>query len=48
MENDKNVLDKGPFFHGTKVELKLGVYSFRIVHPIIRIKSLVISILRQR
>lgn len=24
MENKKNVLDKGPFFHGTKVELNIG------------------------
>ncbi len=24
MDNKKNVLDNGPFFHGTKVELKIG------------------------
>lgn len=24
MDNEQNILDKGPFFHGTKAELKIG------------------------
>jgi len=29
MNDKKDVLDNGPFFHGTKAELKIGVYRHK-------------------